>query len=301
MEEKKGKKSGLGRGLMAILGGNEMLTPDGNLVNSSGILPNTISEISVNQIETNPYQPRNDFDQEALAELSDSIKIHGIIQPITVRKLNEQTYQLISGERRLQASKIAGLETIPAYIRTANDEQMIEMALIENIQRQDLNPIEIALGYQRLMEECNLILEDLGHRVGKKRATVNNYLRLLKLPPEIQQSLKQGKISMGHARALITIDNPIHQFSIYQKVIQQDLSVRQVEEFVRNLNQPKTTSTKTNNSPQDVHIRDIQSRLGKHLNTKVQINQQNDGNGEIRLKYYSLDELNRLIDILERD
>lgn len=301
MEEKKGKKSGLGRGLMAILGGNEMLTPEGNLVNSSGILPNTISEISVNQIETNPYQPRNDFDQEALAELSDSIKIHGIIQPITVRKLNEQIYQLISGERRLQASKIAGLETIPAYIRTANDEQMIEMALIENIQRQDLNPIEIALGYQRLMEECNLILEDLGHRVGKKRATVNNYLRLLKLPPEIQQSLKQGKISMGHARALITIDNPIHQFSIYQKVIQQDLSVRQVEEFVRNLNQPKTTSTKTNNSPQDVHIRDIQSRLGKHLNTKVQINQQNDGNGEIRLKYYSLDELNRLIDILERD
>lgn len=301
MEEKKTKKTGLGRGLMAILGSNELTdsetqSPEKEVVNSVS----AVSEIPINQIETNPFQPRSNFDPDALAELADSIKVHGIIQPITVRKLHEQSYQLISGERRLQASKIVGLTSVPAYVRTANDEQMIEMALIENIQRQDLNPVEIALGYQRLMDECNLILEDLGQRVGKKRATVNNYLRLLKLPPEIQRELKLGKISMGHARALITVDNPIHQFSIFQKIISGDLSVRQVEDLVRNLSQPKTAVI-PKKTTEDVHTREIQNRLGARLNTKVQVIQQENGNGEIRLKFFSMDDLNRLIELLERD
>ena len=196
-------------------------------------------EISLDEIEVNPFQPRTHFDKEALQELSDSIKVQGIIQPITVRKLSKNKYQLISGERRFQASKLASLEKIPAYVRTADDQQMLEMALIENIQRENLNSIEIALSYQRLLTECDLKQEELGDRVGKNRTTVNNYLRLLKLPPDIQAALRDKRISMGHARAIINIENVDIQLDIFKKIISQDLSVRKVEQLVRDAMSPK--------------------------------------------------------------
>ena len=195
---------------------------------------NSVGFISVEHIEANPYQPRTHFDQEALQELADSIKIQGIIQPVTLRQMGTNSYQLISGERRLQASKLAGLETIPAYIRKADDQQMLEMALIENIQRENLNAIEIALSYQRLLSECNLRQEELGDRVGKNRSTVTNYLRLLKLPPDMQIGLRDAEISMGHARALIGIDDPKLQVELFRKIVAEELSVRRVEELVRN-------------------------------------------------------------------
>ncbi|MFO0505916.1 MAG: ParB/RepB/Spo0J family partition protein, partial [Chryseotalea sp.] len=239
------KKKALGRGLNALLSDSdttdklEIETPaytDSQLVASpiSGI-----NEIPVSHIETNPFQPRTHFDEIALLELAESIKVHGIIQPITVRRLAENQYQLISGERRFQASKIAGLEKIPAYIRSADDQQMLEMALIENIQRENLNAIEIALSYQRLLTECNLKQEQLGDRVGKNRATVTNYLRLLKLPPDIQIAVRDNQLSMGHARAIINVENPDQQLYIYKKVIAEDLSVRKVEELVREFSQQK--------------------------------------------------------------
>ena len=195
----------------------------------------SVNEISLDEIETNPFQPRQYFDEDALNELADSIKVHGIIQPITVRRLSRNQYQLISGERRFQASKRAGLTAVPAYIRSADDQQMLEMALIENIQRENLNPIEISLSYQRLISECNLKQEELGERVGKNRSTVTNYLRLLKLPPDIQIALRDNKISMGHARAIINVDSADSQLFIFKKTLSEDLSVRKVEELAREL------------------------------------------------------------------
>lgn len=209
----------------------------------SGAAVGSINEIRLDQIQVNPFQPRIHFDRTALEELSESIKVQGIIQPITVRKLSENEYQLISGERRFQASKLAGLETIPAYIRTADDQQMLEMALIENIQRENLDAIEIALSYQRLLEECDLKQEQLGERVGKNRTTVNNYLRLLKLPPAIQAGIRDKKISMGHARAIINIEDVDKQLHIYNKAVNEELSVRKVEQLVRDL-MSKSTETK---------------------------------------------------------
>jgi ParB family chromosome partitioning protein len=206
-DSKKPKRKALGRGLGALLEDSNSGQRGEDRINSDVNVVGSINEIHVNDIETNPYQPRTEFDKEALDELAVSIKIQGIIQPITVRKLGNNKYQLISGERRLQASKLAGLENVPAYVRVADDQQMLEMALIENIQRENLNAIEIALSYQRLITDCNLKQEELGDRVGKKRTTVNNYMRLLKLPPDIQAGIRDKKISRGHARALITIEN----------------------------------------------------------------------------------------------
>ncbi len=236
MAAKKSRKA-LGRGLGALLQDSETSNKkeqNEELVPASGDKA-SINEIPVEQIEVNPFQPRTHFDKEALEELAESIRIQGIIQPITVRKLSDDSYQLISGERRTQASKLAGLKAIPAYIRTADDQQMLEMALIENIQRENLNAIEIALSYQRLLTECDLKQEQLGDRVGKNRTTVNNYLRLLKLPPDIQLGLKEKKISMGHARAIINIDDIDKQLSVYKKTVADDLSVRKVEALVRDL------------------------------------------------------------------
>ncbi|MEQ1587234.1 MAG: ParB/RepB/Spo0J family partition protein, partial [Cyclobacteriaceae bacterium] len=209
------KKKALGRGLSALLSDTpdtEKLDVDvSSPIGSHKTSGDSINEISLSQIETNPFQPRQHFDKEALNELAESIKVHGIIQPITVRKLSHNQYQLISGERRFQASRLAGLKAIPAYVRTADDQQMLEMALIENIQRENLNPIEISLSYQRLISECNLKQEELGDRVGKNRSTVTNYLRLLKLPPDIQIAVRDHRISMGHARAIINVENPDSQ------------------------------------------------------------------------------------------
>ncbi|MCX7638212.1 MAG: ParB/RepB/Spo0J family partition protein [Cyclobacteriaceae bacterium] len=295
------KKKALGRGLNALLSDSateERLETDIPVAHhhASG----NVLEIPVEQIEVNPFQPRTHFDETALQELAESIKVHGIIQPITVRRLAPNQYQLISGERRLQASRRAGLKTIPAYVRTANDQQMLEMSLIENIQRENLNAIEIALSYQRLISECNLKQEELGERVGKNRATVTNYLRLLKLPPDIQIAVRDNKLSMGHARAIINVENPADQLYIFNKILKEDLSVRKVEELVRELQQNKSESTGKTSAPANAaskEIQQLQSRLSSHFGTRVAL--KTDGKkGEIRIPFMSVEDLNRILDIL---
>ncbi len=292
------RKSALGRGLGALL--EDSPSMEKNLSVGEGNAVGSINEISLEEIEVNPFQPRIHFDKESLQELSESIRVQGIIQPITVRKLSKNKYQLISGERRFQASKLAGLEKIPAYIRTADDQQMLEMALIENIQRENLNAIEIALSYQRLLTECDLKQEELGDRVGKNRTTVNNYLRLLKLPPDIQIAIRDKKISMGHARALIGVENVDKQLDIFNRILTQDLSVRKVEELVRNeANSNQKTITATKTQPGGGHeIAQLQQKLASHFGTKVQI--KSDGKkGEIKIPFVSVEDLNRLLELLE--
>ena len=231
----KGKKKVLGRGLDALLGKN-----DGeNILESNISRDNKFNEILLSKISSNPFQPRKSFKKETIIELANSIKSQGIIQPITVRKINNNKYQLISGERRVRACKLAGIEKIPVYIIKADEQKMLEMGLIENIQREDLNSIEIAVSYKRLIDECKISQEDLGERIGKDRSTINNYLRLLKLPPFIQKGLIDEKISMGHARTLITIENLESQLIIYKKIISNKLSVRQVESLVKKINSVK--------------------------------------------------------------
>jgi ParB family chromosome partitioning protein len=258
-----------------------------------------MSDIDVETIEVNPFQPRTYFDMDALNELAESIRVQGIIQPITVRQLNHDHYQLISGERRLQASKLAGLKTIPAYVRTANDQQMLEMALIENIQRENLNAIEIALSYQRLISECSLKQEELGDRVGKNRTTVNNYIRLLKLPPDIQIALRDNKITMGHARALINIDNIETKLAVFRRIVEEDLSVRQVEEIVRNLANgaalPKNRKDKPNLK---YEFTQLQYKLSSHFGTKVHLKCDEQSRGEIKIPFTSEEDLNRILELL---
>jgi ParB family chromosome partitioning protein len=301
------KKKALGRGLSALLSDSsedEKLEVD-NFPISSGSstskpLAGGITEIPLDEIETNPFQPRSHFDQEAILELAESIQVHGIIQPITVRRLTDHQYQLISGERRYQASKLAGLKSIPVYIRSANDQQMLEMALIENIQRENLNAIEIALSYQRLMSECNLKQEELGERVGKNRTTVTNYLRLLKLPPDIQIAVRDNKLTMGHARAIINVENPEQQLYIFKKTLSEDLSVRKVEELVRDLAQKETKKENqpATASPASREIAQLQGRLSSHFGTRVVV--KSDGKkGDIRIPFLSVEDLNRILDILK--
>ncbi len=296
------KRNALGRGLGALLDDSpsmdEKLEIRKKETSDEGGMMN---EIPLDQIETNPFQPRSDFDEVALNELADSIRVQGIIQPITVRKMSDKKYQLISGERRYQASQIAGLTAIPAYIRTANDQQMLEMALIENIQRENLNAIEVALSYQRLLSECDLKQEELGDRVGKDRSTVNNYLRLLKLPPDIQAGLRDKKISMGHARALITIDDVGAQLDIYRKTVREDLSVRKVEGLVREFLAGK--KPKPQDPPKDPgfgkEVEKLQGRLASHFGTRVQVKSTDGKKGEIKIPFVSVDDLNRILDILD--
>jgi ParB family chromosome partitioning protein len=299
------KKKALGRGLNALLSDSpeeerlEVDIPIGNVKSQNAPL-SVLNEIPIEQIEVNPFQPRSHFDEESLLELADSIKVHGIIQPITVRRLAKDQYQLISGERRFQASKLAGLTSIPSYIRSADDQQMLEMALIENIQRENLNAIEIALSYQRLISECNLKQEELGERVGKNRATVTNYLRLLKLPPDIQIAVRDNKISMGHARAIINVDNPDQQLYIFKKTLSDDLSVRKVEELVRALSsqKPQAERTSKESTPASREITQLQSNLSSHFGTRVVV--RSDGKkGEIRIPFLSVEDLNRILDILK--
>lgn len=293
------KKSGLGRGLGALLNDTEETTvsPRKTVARKEPVEKSGINEIPVADVEVNPFQPRTDFNQEALEELAESIRVQGIIQPITVRQLNQNSYQLISGERRLQASKLAGLEKVPAYIRKADDQQMLEMALIENIQREDLNAIEVALSYQRLLTECDLKQEQLGDRVGKKRSTVNNYLRLLKLPPDIQIALRDGKLSMGHARALLGIDNVELQLQVAQQIIENELSVRKVEELVRQSTQPQP-APKPAVEP-SYEVVKLQDKLSSHFGTKIKIAADVNNKGEIKIPFLSTDDLNRILDILD--
>ncbi len=241
------KKQALGRGLSALLKDSSSDITSANDKNADKLVGNII-EIELEHIDVNPYQPRSYFNEESLRELASSIKELGVIQPITVRKLEGHKFQLVSGERRYRASKLIGNKTIPAYIRIANDQEMLEMALVENIQRKDLDPIEVALSYQRLIDEIDLTQEEMSARVGKKRSTITNYLRLLKLDPIIQTGMRDGFLSMGHGRALINVENTDVQLSIYEKIIQEKLSVRQTERLVKEIKEGNTGTKKTKKS-----------------------------------------------------
>ena len=295
------KRQALGRGLGALLEDSSKGSSNAERKPAKAASAMAMNEIRLDEIEVNPFQPRTHFDQEALQELSESIKIQGIIQPITVRKIGDRKFQLISGERRFQASKLAGLVKVPAYVRTADDQQMLEMALIENIQRENLNAIEIATSYQKLLTECNLKQEELGDRVGKKRTTVTNYLRLLKLPPDIQDSIRDDQISMGHARALINIENIDLQLTVFHKVIKEDLSVRKTEELVRKIGKDNIIPGRVKKEVKELssELKNLQMVLSSHFGTKVEINQKSGQKGDIKIPYMSVDDLNRILEILE--
>jgi ParB family chromosome partitioning protein len=288
------KKSSLGRGLGALIEDVESNKPAESIA--------SINEIDIRSIEINPFQPRKTFDEDALAELATSIKQLGIIQPITVRKVNDDKYQLITGERRFRASQIAGLETIPAYVRVADDQAMLELALVENIQREELDAIEIAISYQRLIDECSLTQEDMSDRIGKKRSTIANYLRLLKLPAEIQAGIRLKKISMGHARALINVDDVEKQLSIYHHVVEEQLSVRNTEDLVRNLTEPKESSEIDKRSVRDLPLEYVNYRdnLRTYFKSRVQLSRNEKGAGKIVIPFSSDDELKKIVEMLQK-
>jgi ParB family chromosome partitioning protein len=294
------KKSVLGRGLNALIPKNsriEVNVRDGSIGRDTGEM-GIIASIDIAKIQPNPFQPRTDFDQESLTELTRSIQEKGIIQPITVRRFGGG-YQLISGERRLRAVQAARLRKIPAYIiAVANDEEMLELALIENIQREYLNPMEIANAYQRLIDECHINQEDIAKRVGKDRSTVTNFIRLLKLPGKIQEGLRKEKISMGHARALITLPNERMQLRLYERTVDNGLSVRKVEDIVRAAQQPKKKSgTHKESTGTQTGIQNLEAQLRQALGTKVKVRTKGQGRGEIIVEYYSLDDFDRLMDL----
>ncbi|MDQ7948983.1 MAG: ParB/RepB/Spo0J family partition protein [Pedobacter sp.] len=293
------RKTGLGKGLSALLDDSDSVNQTKNGHETPEVSPQIghIGQVNIADIETNPFQPRTEFDQVALNELSESIKVQGLIQPITVRK-NGNTYQLISGERRLRASKLAGLTQIPAYIRTADDQQMLEMALIENIQRENLNAIEVALSFQQMIDECNLKPEQLGERVGKNRTTVANYLRLLKLPPAIQASIRDGRISMGHARALISVEEQDKQLFIHDEILAKGLSVRKVEDLVRSINHVQVKPRSTANGV-SFEYQKLQKDLATKFATKVKLKVNDHGKGAIEIPFVSSDDLNRILALLD--
>ncbi len=290
------KKKAMGKGLAALLKDNAEITSAKD--EKAEKVVGNIAEIDIDQIEVNPDQPRSIFSKEALEELATSIRELGIIQPITVRKIGVDKYQIISGERRYRASVKAGLSSIPAYIRLADDQTMLEMALVENIQREELDSIEIALSYQRLIEECNLTQEAMSGRVGKKRSTITNYLRLLKLQPLIQAGLRDRMISMGHARALVNVDDEELQLDLYHKTIEKEWSVRQVEEAVRKNKEPKTATAKTAQELPAEFV-DIKDELTEFLDVNVDLKRSKRGKGRIVIPFNNDRELNRLIKLLK--
>lgn len=289
------KRNALGRGLSALLqdAKTDITTAEAKPVYAT-------NEVLISQIQANPFQPRTDFDDEALNELAESIRMHGVIQPITVRKMGYDTYQIISGERRTRASILAGLTKIPAYVRVANDQEMLEWALIENIQREELNPIEVALSYKRLIDECSLKQEELAERVGKNRTTVNNFLRLLKLPDTVQVALKEGKITMGHARAIINIDDPKKQEWMLEQMLSEELSVREVEGMVRETQEQekkkKTSSAPVKNKSQELTA--YQKLLADKLNLPISIKSDERGRGAIKISFRSQSELEHLLELI---
>jgi len=289
------KKQALGRGLSALLKDPSNDIQSVQDKNADKVIGNIV-ELDLDFVEVNPFQPRTKFSEESLRELASSIKELGIIQPITVRKLGLNKYQLVSGERRFRASKLLGLETIPAYVRIANDQESLEMALVENIQRQDLDPIEIALSYQRLIDEINLTQEQMSERVGKKRSTIANYLRLLKLDPIIQTGMRDGFISMGHGRALITIEDQSSQLDIYEKILSDKLSVRETEGLVRNFNNDETsTSTKKEESEEvPKFIKKGISAFSEYFGHKIDVKVSKNGKGKITIPFHSEEDFNRI-------
>lgn len=323
-----GQKSALGKGLNALLPEDQDEQTSGGDEGADGAseeqrqlyqfedgtrLLGRVAEVAVDRIDPNPYQPRQEFAEDALDELAASIEEVGIIQPITVRAQGDGEFEIISGERRLRAARRAGLERLPAFIREAESEEMLEMALVENVQREELNPIEIALGYQRLVEECDLTQEEVAERVSKSRATVSNFLRLLRLPPRVQAALRDKEVSMGHARALIAMDDEEAQVALLEETIDEDLSVREVErrarEWQEGLSEDDASSGEDEGSedpsvPETTPDRDklqfeeLRNRLRSHFSTQVQIQHRKDGEGEIEISFYSEEDLNRLVELM---
>jgi ParB family transcriptional regulator, chromosome partitioning protein len=293
-------KEALGKGIRSLL-----QSIDADLKTTSGELKSSVVEavtnmlrIPLDQIETNPRQPRHDFDEQALQELAHSIRLHDIIQPVTVSKLPTGKYRLISGERRFRAAKIAGLKDLPAYIRQADDQQLLELALLENLQREDLNAMEIALSYKRMMEELNYTQEQVAERMGKERSTVANYIRLLKLPPDIQVAVRSNQLSMGHARALINVDTVDKQLFLFHEIKNKSLSVRQTEELVRKLYKENSGVKNSVKPTIPEAFKRIEDNLASHFSTRVKLNHNKKGEGSISIEYYSLQELNKLLDQL---
>jgi ParB family transcriptional regulator, chromosome partitioning protein len=293
------KRPAMGKGLSALLENSETdITSKSNTA-----IVGSIAMISVSSIEANPFNPRNNFDKEALEELTKSIKEHGIIQPLTVRKLGRDKYQLISGERRFRASQLAGMTEVPAYVRIANDQTMLEMALVENIQREDLNPIEVALSYQRLIEECSLTQDQLSQKIAKSRSSITNHLRLLKLPADIQAGVKENSITMGHARALVSAGDSQTQVKLYHRVVEEQLSVRDIEAILRGeVIKPAEGKIFSNSPITKVGITEneftFKEHLGDRLATKVEIKKSPNGNGKIIVNFNSDVDLNRIIELL---
>ncbi len=297
------KKQGLGKGIRALLDtiDDEIQAPKSNVPAVSGQNANATARIPLSLIEVNPKQPRRDFDAHALAELSESIKLHDIIQPITVIRIGQSKYQLISGERRLRAATMAGLADIPAYIRTADSQGMLEMALLENLQRENLNAIEIALSYRQLMDECGLTQEVVADRMKKERSTVANYLRLLKLPPDIQKAVRDGKLSMGHARAIIALEHVEQQLHVFHETLEKGLSVRQVEQLVKDV----AANHHHNQTPGSVKVpaaklppayKRIEDNMASHFSTKVKLDRKKNGKGSLLIEFYSDEDLERIMD-----
>jgi ParB family transcriptional regulator, chromosome partitioning protein len=286
----------MGKGIRSLLQtiDSDLKTPAGNLKTNVVEAATGINRIPLADIVPNPKQPRKHFDERALSELSASIKLHDVIQPITVSKSGNQ-YMLISGERRFRAAKLAGLKDIPAYIRQANDQQLLELALLENLQREDLNAIEVALSYKRMMDELDHTQEQVAERMGKDRTTVTNYLRLLRLPPDIQVAVRQGELSMGHAKCLVSLELIDQQLHVFREIRNKGLSVRQAEDLVRNLitnSKAVKNSVKTGNPPAFQRIED---KLASHFGTRVKLKHSKKGNGSITLEYYSVEELNKVL------
>jgi ParB family chromosome partitioning protein len=287
------KKKALGRGLSALLESPETDITTRDV--TGDFVMGAVAHVLLDHIEQNPFQPRTQFNEEELAELAMSIQQQGIIQPVTVRKMGHDRYQLISGERRLKAARVAGLTEIPAYIRVANDEQMLEMALVENIQREDLNPIEIAASYQRLIEECHISQEELSQKVGKDRSTISNYIRLLKLPEEIRHAIGRNTISMGHARALITVEDPEKQVTFLKTILKNHLSVRQVEELVRKPEKPKPAEKTDPALTLSTTYTAGQEALNQRLQAKVELKVNRKGGGTILIPFGSEEEFNEIL------
>jgi ParB family chromosome partitioning protein len=294
------KRPAMGRGLSALL---ENASTDITSKSSESGVVGSISMLSIDSIEANPFNPRTHFEKEALRELSESIGIHGIIQPLTVRKLGRDKYQLISGERRFRASQLAGLTEVPAYIRVANDQTMLEMALVENIQREDLNAIEVALSYQRLIDECNLTQEQMSQKIAKSRSSITNHLRLLKLPAEIQLGVRDNIISMGHARALVSAGEEDFQLALFNRIVEDNLSVRELETLIREGGKtPSSVQTKEKSQTPELNSKQntFRSHLGDRVSAKVEIKKTNLGSGKIIINFNSEVDLNRIIEILNK-
>jgi ParB family transcriptional regulator, chromosome partitioning protein len=297
MTNPKQNKDALGKGIRSLLQSidSDLQTGTGHLKPNVVETATAINRIPVEDIEPNPRQPRRDFDEQALRDLASSIQLHDIIQPITVSKLASGKYRLISGERRWRATKMAGLKDIPAYVRHANDSQLLELALLENLQREDLNAMEIALSYKRMMEELGYTQEQVGERMSVDRSTVANFIRLLKLPPDIQLAVRNGEMSMGHARALINVDTVDKQLYIFKEIKQKGLSVRQTEALVRNLYKNGGAVKKTSKSSLPPAFQKIEDKLASQFSTRVKLRHSRNGSGQITFDYYSLEELNKLL------